>query len=88
MYVTDTKIGQKVLIKYISALAIMGESDKDKQVPMFVLMMFLFTILTFGLMYFYWKKSYQWRNKQHSHDMKFTDVDISMHAIMVKNLNT
>jgi Late exocytosis, associated with Golgi transport len=44
---------KKVLIKFISALAIMGESDKDKRLAMFILMMFIFTLLTFILMYNY-----------------------------------
>ena len=49
---------EKVLIYFISALAIMGDSDRDKRIALFVLMIFLFTVLTFGLMYNYWKKSY------------------------------
>jgi hypothetical protein len=65
----------------------MGDSDRDKRILMFVLMMLLFTCLTFVLMYRYWKKSYQWRHKQHSHDMKFMDSDIAMHAILIENLN-
>ena len=75
------------MIKFISALAIMGDSDKEKKLAMFILMMTIFTILTFCLMYYYWKKSHQWRHKEHSHDMKFMDSDIAMHAIMVKGLN-
>jgi hypothetical protein len=69
-------------------LAILGESDGKLRTAVFIMMMVFFTILTFALMYFYWKKSYEWRNKQHSHDMKFLDSDISMHAIMIKNLRT
>ena len=89
MYVDPTtKTGQKILIKYISVLAILGESDGKLRTAIFVMMMVFFTLLTFVLMYFYWKKSYEWRNKQHSHDMKFLDSDISMHAIMIKNLRT
>lgn len=65
----------------------MGDSDRDKRILMFVLMMLLFTCLTFVLMYRYWKKSYQWRHKQHSHDMKFMDSDIAMHAFLIENLN-
>lgn len=65
----------------------MGDSDREKRILMFVLMMLLFTTLTFWLMYRYWKKGYQWRHKQHSHDMKFMDSDIAMHAVLVENLN-
>jgi len=77
----------KVIIKYISLAAIMGESDRGKRLSVFILMMTILTALTFCLMYFYWKKSYLWRHRQHSHDMKFLDNDIAMHAIMVENLN-
>ena len=65
----------------------MGDSDRERRILMFILMMILFTCLTFGLMYRYWKKSYQWRHKQHSHDMKFMDSDIAIHAILIENLN-
>jgi hypothetical protein len=61
MYINDSTT--KVLIKYISALAIMGDSDRDKRLALFILMMTLFSTLTFGLMYYYWKKSYHWRHK-------------------------
>jgi len=66
----------------------MGDSDKQKRLAMFIMMMSIFTILTFGLMYNYWKKSHQWRHKEHSHEMKFMDSDISMHAVLVKGLDT
>jgi hypothetical protein len=65
----------------------MGDSDSNKRLIMFILMMSIFTFLTFTLMYKYWKKSHYWRHKEHSHDMKFMDSDISMHAILIKGLD-
>ena len=38
-------------------------------------------------MYNYWTKSNKWRNKQHSHDKKFLDQDISLHTVMVTGLD-
>lgn len=39
-------------------------------------------------MYFYWKRSVEWRYKKHSHKQQFVDHDIALHSIIVSNINT
>ena len=46
----------------------------------------LYTISAFIFMYFYWKKSTEWRYKKHSHSGQFYEHDISLHTIMIEKI--
>ncbi len=52
------------------------------------MMMILYTVAAFIFMYFYWKKSTQWRYRKHSHNTLFYEHDISLHTIMIQNIPT
>jgi hypothetical protein len=60
-----------VVIALLTAINISG--SKDKQLAVFVLMMLGYTTSAFFLMYLYWKKSMNWRNRKHSHQEPFFD---------------
>ena len=51
-------------------------------------MILLYTFAAFIFMYFYWKKSTQWRNRKHSHTAQFFEHDISLHTVMIENIPT
>ena len=63
------KTFQLVLLRLISVLNI--KNDKYKVNIIYGLLFILYTFFTFVFMYTYWKKSYQWRHKEHSHTAKF-----------------
>ena len=74
-----------ILIKLLTLVAISKEESKVTAV--FVLVMLFYSSFALFLMYNYWSKSNEWRNKEHSHDMKFLDQDISLHTVLVKGLD-
>ncbi len=63
------ELNQLVLIRIITLLNI--KNDVSKVTSVFVVIIISYTVLTFVLMYNYWKKSYAWRHKEHSHTTKF-----------------
>ena len=46
-----------------------------------------YVLASFIFMYFYWRRSLEWRYKKHSHQEKFMDHDIALHSIMITNLD-
>jgi Kef-type K+ transport system membrane component KefB len=54
-----------IILALLTSINISG--SPPKQVAVFVLMMAIYTIGAFSLMYFYWKKSMEWRYRKHSH---------------------
>jgi hypothetical protein len=66
-------------------LNITGSPDKISAA--FSLIMVLYVLGSFTMMFFYWKKSVDWRAKKHSHSDKFLDHDIALHSIMITNLS-
>lgn len=79
------KQGEKVLVKLLSLLNI--QHDEARVTIVFVFNIAFYSLLTFYLMKTYWTKSYNWRHKEHSHTTKFLDYDISIHSVMIKNLD-
>ena len=63
------------------------QNDYPRITAIFVLLIAFYTLMTFVLMHFYWKKSQSWRHREHSHNIKFLDNDIAMHAVMVSKLD-
>jgi Late exocytosis, associated with Golgi transport len=78
--------GELVLVRLLSLLNI--KHDDSKVAIVFTFNMFFYTLMTLYLMKTYWYKSYNWRHKEHSHTIKFLDYDISMHSIMIKNIDS
>jgi hypothetical protein len=80
MYLTGHPKDQKDVIdteKNVIILALLTSinisGSPAKQVAVFVLMMSIYTLGAFCLMYFYWKKSMEWRYRKHSHQDAFLD---------------
>ena len=63
------------------------KDDMDMVTVIFVIMILTYTLMTFIFMRNYWNKSYLWRHREHSHTTKFQDYDISIHSIMVTNID-
>ena len=78
------KEGRTSLISLITIINITGY--KEKVMAIYVLMTSIYVLCVFGFMYFYWKRSVEWRYKKHSHKDKFMDHDIALHSIMITNL--
>jgi hypothetical protein len=78
------KGGQTVLLALFTSINISGNSDK--QLSVFVLMIILYTIGAFVLIFFYWRKSVNWRYRKHSHQETFYDQDIALHTVIVTHL--
>ena len=57
-----------------------------KLITVFVLIMGLYTAGTLVLMYFYWKRSLNWRFKDLSQNEKYMDSDVALHAIEIKKV--
>lgn len=55
-------------------------------VSVFVTMNVIYTSIALVLLFFYWKKSIDWRYRKHSHREPFKDHDIALHSILVQNL--
>ena len=55
-------------ISFLSRINILNISASfGKAATIFSIMFLLYTTLTLSLVFFYWKKSMEWRYKQHSH---------------------
>lgn len=73
----------------MSLITIINISGSFYKVKMVYFIMFTgYLFLALGFMYFYWKRSVEWRYKKHSHKQQFMDHDIALHSIMVSNINT
>lgn len=57
-----------------------------KQVSIYVIMTVVYTVAALVFMFYYWKKSLEWRYRKHSHDEKFLDHDLALHSLMVTGL--
>lgn len=76
-------------IQWLALLTVMNITAVDnKIIAIYVIMTIVYTLCSFIFMYFYWKKSLDWRYKKHSHTEKFMDHDVALHSLMVTNLPT
>lgn len=76
--------GDTSLVALITIMNITGH--KEKVTIVYFLMTSFYVFAAFIFMYFYWRRSLEWRYKKHSHKDKFMDHDIALHSIMVTNL--
>jgi heme/copper-type cytochrome/quinol oxidase subunit 3 len=66
----------------------MNVTGNDKKViTIYFIMTAFYVFASFIFMYFYWRRSLEWRYKKHSHQDRFMDHDVALHSIMVSNLN-
>lgn len=61
--------------------------NSQKVIIIYFVMSGFYVTASFVFMYFYWRRSLEWRYKKHSHKEKFQDHDIALHSIMLTNLN-
>lgn len=57
-----------------------------KYQAVFSIILVIFTFCMFTMMFFYWRRSLEWRYRKHSHSDKFLEQDIALHSLMVTNL--
>lgn len=77
--------GDTALIALLTEMNITGH--KEKVTAVYFLMTGVYVASALIFMFFYWKRSVQWRYKKHSHKDKFMDHDIALHSIMITNLD-
>lgn len=74
------------MVSLITVMNITGSFPK--LITVYVLELAFYTIGAFIFMFFYWKKSLQWRYESHSHSSsKFLEHDVALHSIMLTNLD-
>ena len=61
--------------------------NQQKVILIYFIMSTFYVVAAFIFMYFYWRRSLEWRYKKHSHKEKFMDHDIALHSIMVTHLD-
>lgn len=80
----EDKDGKLSIVSLLTVLNITGNLKKIS--ASYALMTIFYTGLSFTFMFFYWKKSLDWRYRKHSHKSKFEDHDIALHSVIVYNL--
>ena len=74
-------------MSYIALVSIKNVTNvTSKLISVYVLMTVVYSVLAFTFIFFYWKKSMSWRYKKHSHTSTFSDHDVALHSLMIKNL--
>jgi hypothetical protein len=84
--VEEKETGRTIFMALLTILNITG--NNTKLLAIYVMMTLFYTVGAFLLMFFYWKKSTEWRYRKHSHKDKFTEHDIALHSLIVTNLPT
>jgi hypothetical protein len=77
--------GNTSLVSLITMMNVTGNTNKV--IIIYFIMNAFYVIASFIFMYFYWRRSLEWRYKKHSHKESFHDHDIALHSIMITNLN-
>jgi hypothetical protein len=75
------KDGKLSIVSLLTILNITG--NLRKVTAAYALMTIFYTTAAFTFMFFYWKKSINWRYKKHSHKSIFHDHDIALHSVIV-----
>lgn len=77
--------GNTCLLALITITNITGNTPKVTLV--YFLINSIYLALALGFMYFYWRRSVEWRYKKHSHRQPFVDHDIALHTVMVAGID-
>ena len=79
--IEDPETKQTVTLLVITILNVTGSISK--LTASFILILGFYTAATFIFMFFYWKRSLEWRFKDIPQDAKYQDDDIALHTIQV-----